>query len=275
MTSLSIVHKNRDESGTDIVPRKTFFVALKDIYIEPGYNVREIDQGHVREFAEAFKAGEYVPPLVVQVTEKGMKAIDGSHRYLGAHLANDELGADVQRLECKDFSGSEADRIAFMVSSSQGRPLSALERGAAYQRLLNQGWTESEIAKKVKRSVADVEHHLQLLECGDTLIEMVKSKEIAATTAVSLSREHGTKAGKVAEESLAKAKAAGKKKLTKAAALPQFSAVKARRLVELLVDAELQRDGESDHLLLAKETAEEITRILAEYREGVKGEVSE
>lgn len=78
-----------------------------------------------------------------------------------------EAGHEIPRLECKDFSGSEADRIAFMVTSSQGKALSPLERAAAYQRLLNQGWTPAEIAKKVKRSPADVDQHLQLLECGD------------------------------------------------------------------------------------------------------------
>lgn len=262
MTSLSVVHKNRDESATDIVPRKTYYAGLKEFYVEPGYNVREIDQQHVEEFRDAFIAGEEVPALIVQVTEQGLKIVDGHHRYYGAVMAT-EAGHEVARLECKDAKGTEADRIALMVTSSQGRALLPLERAAAYQRLLNQGWTESEIAKKVKRSVADVEHHIQLLECGDTLIEMVKAKEIAATTAVSLSREHGTKAGSVATESLAKAKAAGKKKLTKAAALPQFSAVKARRLVELMAQFEFTDDGYT----AADEIYLEAMGILGEYRD--------
>lgn len=270
MTSLSVVHKNRDESATDIVPRKTYFAGLKEFYVEPGYNVRDIDQAHVEEFRDAFILGEEVPALVVQVTEQGLKIIDGHHRYYGALLAT-EAGTEVARLECKDAKGTEADRIALMVTSSQGRSLLPLERAGAYQRLMNQGWTEAEIAKKVKRSVADIEHHLQLLEVGDTLIGMVRSGEVAATTAVSLSREHGTKAGAVAEEKMAEAKAAGKKKLTKAAAIPQFNAAKARRLVELLVDAEFGLSGDGvNALLVREELVDEISVILAEYRKGVK-----
>jgi len=65
-----------------------------------------------------------VPPLAVQVTELGIKIIDGHHRYYGAKLAQD-AGYDI-RLECKDFVGSEADRIVFMVTSSQGRALEPL-----------------------------------------------------------------------------------------------------------------------------------------------------
>lgn len=262
MTSLSVVHKNRDESETDIVPRKTYFAGLKEFYVEPGYNVRDIDQAHVEEFRDAFILGEEVPALVVQVTEQGLKIIDGHHRYYGALLAT-EAGTEVARLECKDAKGTEADRIALMVTSSQGRALLPLERAGAYQRLMNQGWTEAEIAKKVKRSVADIEHHLQLLGVGDTLIGMVRSGEVAATTAVSLSREHGTKAGAVAEEKMAEAKAAGKKKLTKAAAIPQFNAGKARRLVELMAAFEFSDDGYKapDEVYL------EAMGILAEYRE--------
>lgn len=268
MSSLSILYKSKDKNGTETTVKKTFLVPLSELYVEPGFNVRDIDQVHVEEFRDAFIDGEYLPPLAVQVTEQGVKIIDGHHRYYGAKLAT-EAGHEIPRLECKDFVGSEADRIAFMVTSSQGKPLSPLERAAAYQRLSNQGWESSEIAKKVKRSIADVEHHLALLEVGDGLIEMVKSGEVAATTAVALSREHGVNASSVAADQMVKAKAAGKKKLTRSDAIPLFSAVKARRLVELLVDAEFERNGEGDYLALAMDTSDEINRIIGEYRKGI------
>jgi len=268
MSSLLSLYKAKEKNGTETTVKKTFLVPLAELYVEPGYNVREIDLEHVAEFRDAFIAGEFVPPLAVQVTEQGIKIIDGHHRYYGAKMAS-EAGHEIPRLECKDFSGSEADRIAFMVTSSQGKALSPLERAAAYQRLLNQGWTPAEIAKKVKRSLADVDQHLQLLECGESLIAMVKAGEVAPTTAVALSREHGPKADAVAQAQMQKAKAAGKTKLTRSAAIPQFSAAKARRLAELLVDAEFDRDGGFDSLILSNGTTEEIKRILADYRAGI------
>ncbi|MEZ0582469.1 ParB/RepB/Spo0J family partition protein [Erwinia sp. STN24] len=268
MSSLSLLYKTKDKNGTETTVKKTFLVPLSELYVEPGYNVREIDQEHVTEFRDAFIAGEFVPPLAVQVTEQGVKVIDGHHRYYGAMMATD-AGHEVARLECKDFVGTEADRIAFMVTSSQGKALAPLERAAAYQRLSNQGWEAAEIAKKVKRSVADVNYHLQLLECGDGLIAMVKSGEVAPTTAVALSQLHGAKAESVALAQMDKARAAGKKKLTKSDAMPQFSAKKARRLVELLVDALYVNEEVIELLVLASGTAEEIQRILAEYRSGI------
>lgn len=189
----------------------------------------------------------------MQVTEQGIKIIDGHHRYYGAKLAQ-EAGYDI-RLECKDFIGSEADRIAFMVTSSQGRALEPLERAAAYQRLINQGWEPAQIAKKVKRSITDVENHLALLTSGDELIELVKNKEVAATTAVALVREHGASAGKVAKTELQKAKATGKKKLTKAAAMTQFSAKHTRQLLELLAKhSQVEQDEEGARITLTFET---------------------
>lgn len=268
MSSLLSLYKGKEKNGTEMSAKKTFLVPLAELYVEPGYNVREIDQAHVDEFRDAFIAGEFVPPLAVQVTDKGIKIIDGHHRYHGAVMAT-ASGHEIARLECKDFSGSEADRIAFMVTSSQGKTLAPLERAAAYQRLINQGWTPAEVAKKVKRSAADVDQHLQLLDCSDGLIAMVKSGEVAPTTAVALSRQHGTQAETIAHAQMAKAKAAGKSKLTKSDAIPQFSARKARRLVELLVDANLFVVAGNHALSLPEAATDEVMRIIAEYRAGI------
>lgn len=217
MSTLARIYDDKKNSDTDITTRKTYLLGVDELYVETNYNIRDIDQTHVEEFRDAFIAGEHVPPLAVKVTEKGIKIIDGHHRYYGAKLAQ-EAGYTL-RLECKDFVGSEADSVAFMVTSSQGRALLPLERAAAYQRLVNQGLEPAEIAAKVKRSITDVEQHLQLLTVGEPLIEMVKSGEVAATTAVALQREHGVKASSVAQQQMVKAKAAGKKKLTRSAAI--------------------------------------------------------
>lgn len=279
MSTLARIYDDKKNSDTDITTRKTYLLGVDELYVETNYNIRDIDQTHVEEFRDAFIAGEHVPPLAVKVTEKGIKIIDGHHRYYGAKLAQ-EAGYTL-RLECKDFVGSEADSVAFMVTSSQGRALLPLERAAAYQRLVNQGLEPAEIAAKVKRSITDVEQHLQLLTVGEPLIEMVKSGEVAATTAVALQREHGVKASSVAQEQMQKAKAAGKKKLTKTDAMPQFSAAQARKLVELIAKhCEAELNDESSEVILDFETdlqAAELMDIILMAKEhfGVTHSVSE
>ncbi|MGJ0478641.1 ParB/RepB/Spo0J family partition protein [Pantoea agglomerans] len=261
MTTLSKIYDNKSKTETNITTRKTYLLGVDELYVEIGYNIREIDQTHVEEFRDAYIAGEHVPPLAVQVTEEGIKIIDGHHRYYGAKLAQ-EAGYNI-RLECKDFIGSEADRIAFMVTSSQGRALEPLERAAAYQRLINQGWEPAQIAKKVKRSITDVENHLSLLTSGDELIALVKNKEVAATTAVALVREHGASAGRVAKTELEKVKAAGRKKLTKAAAMTQFSAKQSRLLVELLAkNCQAVQGDEGACITLTFETDLQVAEVM-------------
>ena len=246
-------HYSSKTTGTTV--RKTFLVPLNELYVQPGFNVRDIDQEQVDGFRQAYEAGEFVPPLAVEVTTQGVKIIDGHHRYHGALLA--DAGRGEIRLECKDFVGSEADKVAFMVTSSQGRQLSSIERAQAYLRLRNQGLSNDEIAAKVKRSVSDVATHLQLIECEEPIREMVKSGEMGYTTAIALQKEHGADAGRVAGELKEKAQAEGRKKVVQ----QKFTAAKARQLAEIMSRSE--RQGDSFHL--TADDAAAVESLISEY----------
>ena len=266
MATLSQRYSARESIGSDIATRKTFLVPLDEIYIEEGFNVRELSQENIEGFRDAWMAeNEYIPQLVVEVTERGVKVIDGHHRYSGALLAR-EAGHNLVRIECKDFAGSEADKIALMITSSQGKPLSPIERGAAYQRLVNQGWTNTEIAKKVKRSESDILQHLQLQECTPYVKSLVRAGTMNYALAISINREHGVYADKEAARLMKKAEDAGKTKVTKSIAQPQFSAKKARRMLELLFDAVPIVNGDSDMLMLSKGSKDEVMQIISDYR---------
>lgn len=218
MTTLSQHYAQKNKNGTGTTTKKTFMVPINELYLEEGSNIRPVDQEHAEYMRDCWIDGSDLPALSVEVTEKGVKVIDGQHRFVGAKMAI-EMGHSIPRIECKDFVGTELDKLAHMAKSSQGKPITPLQRAGAYNRAKRQGHNPAEIAKAFGRSVADVEMHLQLLSSGDVLIGMVESGEVAATTAVALSREHGPKAGSIAAEGLAKAKASGKKKLTRSAAI--------------------------------------------------------
>lgn len=87
---------------------------------------------------------------------------------------------------------------------------------------------------------------------------MVRAGEVSPTTAVALSREHGPQAASVAVRQMDKARASGKSKLTRSAALPQFSAAKARQFIQIVAD-------QVDLVLSAEASA-----ILDEYRAFLK-----
>lgn len=288
---MATIGKMYKAGTTDAKPRKVFFVPLSELYVEDGYNIRDVDQGHVEEFRDAYLAGEYVPPLTVEVTQQGIKVIDGHHRFAGAKLAA-ETGLEL-RLEVNDITGtSEADKIALMVTSSQGKPLEPLERAKAYQRLKHQGWTNDEIAKKVKRSPSDVANMLALAEVPEPLKEMVRGGQMSYVTATDLTRQHGTEAEAVATAALEEAKAAGKDKVTKKFTEPKapkqpkakpegiqppFGKDKLTRLADLAVQIELVHsekrlaDADDDESMTLRANASVVREFMALVADYVGG----
>lgn len=289
MATIGQLYKSKQTAAT---PRKVFWVPLAELYVEDGYNIRDVDQAHVEEFRDAYLAGEYVPPLTVEVTQQGIKVIDGHHRFAGAKMAA-ETGLEL-RLEVNDITGtSEADKIALMVTSSQGKPLEPLERAKAYARLKAQGWTNDEIARKVKRSPSDVANMLALAECPEPIKDMVRGGQMSYVTATELTRQHGTEAEAVAAQALEEAKAAGKDKVTKkftepkapktpkakpAAIQPPFGKDKLTRLADLAVQIELVHsderleDAEPDESMTLRAPAgvvREFMALVADYVGGV------
>lgn len=266
MTSLYQLYNQKSKNGTGTTTKKTYMVPYEELYLEPGDNIRPLNQEWAEHMRDLWMSGADLPALTVEVTEKGVKITDGQHRFIGAGLAR-EMGVDIPRIECKDFVGTELERLAHQDGSNNSLPLTPIQRAQQYNRAKNLGHSIPEIAKAFHRSPAHIEDYLQLLSAGKDLIGMVESGEIAHTTAVAMTREHGAKAPSVAKEKLEAAKASGKKKLTRSAALPQFSATRARRLCELLYDAANMTREEGDVLLLSPGTRVEINTILNEYRQ--------
>lgn len=201
----------------------TFLVAFEDLYMEPGYNIRdgEIDQESVDGFCASFMNGDYVPAIGVDITENGLRVNDGQHRYLGAQKAVSQGKKDLM-LEVYDVTElPPAERIGRMVKANDGTPTSPIARANAYARMKAEGMTNDQIAKEVHRSPSDVANFLALAACPEHLKEMVKAGQMSYVMAIDLAKEHGEDAPAVAAEALEKAKAAGKEKVTKKFTAPK------------------------------------------------------
>lgn len=201
----------------------TFLVAFEDLYMEPGYNIRdgEIDQESVDGFCASFMNGDYVPAIGVDITENGLRVNDGQHRYLGAQKAVSQGKTDLM-LEVYDVTElTPAKRVARMVNANDGTPTSPIARANAYARMKADGMTNDQIAKEVHRSPSDVANFLALAACPDDIKAMVSAGQMSYVMAIDLAKEHGEDAPAVAAEALEKAKAAGKEKVTKKFTAPK------------------------------------------------------
>lgn len=221
-TSVGQAYKNQ-AAELDIKVNKTFMVPVEHLMIEDGFNVRDLDQEHIQAMAASYTEGRMMPALVIRTTKEGFKVIDGHHRLSAAIIAG------VQRLECKEFSGTEAEQIAYMISSSQGRNLKPVERAHAYRRLMNLGMTRDEVAKSVSRSRGDIDNHLLMLEAGDDVIQAIKDGEVAATEVHREMRKSGADATGNIMKAVKKARESGGK-----AKLRSFTKKHSERAMEIL-----------------------------------------
>lgn len=204
-------------------------VQLEDLHEEPGFNLRtegESLEASITALAEFIVAGGQIPPLEVRPrAEGGVWLVDG-HRRRRALLKLDAEGR-LPRTPNKDrpevleawvpviaFEGSDADRVARIITSQENEKLSPLELAEGYKRLRAFGWSVEQIATKVGKTRQHVEQVLTVGNANTDVQKLVAAGHVSATTAAQVVREHGDGAGKVLGVELEKAQASGKKRVT-------------------------------------------------------------
>jgi ParB-like chromosome segregation protein Spo0J len=138
---------------------------------------------------------------------------DGHHRR-EAYLQLISEGEDIRAIDVDEFGGNDADAIALLLTSAQGKPLTPLQAGQQYAKLLKYGWKVNEIASKVGKSSSHVSQMLQLTGADEDVKGMVTRKEVSATTALASVIKHGSGAKKHLDDGLQKARLSGKSKAT-------------------------------------------------------------
>ena len=209
------------ERKTEGVQKSTQFqVDPQIIEIEEGFNARPIDPEHVGAMKVSMLAGSILPPLFVRVDNGRIIMVDGHHRLTAIRALIDE-GHEIKRVDCMQFRGNDADRIAHMLTSSQGKNLTPLQMGLQYRKLDSFGWSQGEIALKVGKSRQHVHDMVTLAESNSDVQGMVARGEVAAHVAIVALRKHGSEAGSVLVGHLKTAKSAGKSKVTNKTMLPR------------------------------------------------------
>lgn len=191
-----------------------FAVDPRIVKIEPGFNARPIDRDHVESMKESAKNGIGFPPIIVRVEDNQIILVDGHHRLTACLELIDE-GTEYRRIDCMQFRGNDADRIMLMLTSAQGKPLTPLEMGFQYKKLVAFGWSVQEIAAKIGKGKQHVEDMLGLSNAPTEIHSMIKEKKVSATLANEAVKKHGSKAPSVLNDGLKKATEKGASKVTK------------------------------------------------------------
>jgi len=196
-----------------------FKVDPKVLQEEEGFNLREegpeLDQ-YIADLAAYIKNNGI--PGVLTIHMKGDQAyvIDGHCRRRAALMAI-EQGSELKSVPCRmvDRHDSEVDKIAYLITTNSGRPLSTMEKASVVKRLHVLTVDNKTIAGKLGMSVAYVGQLLELAAAPVEIANSVKAGEVSATLAIEEMKKDPVEAPNKIKKAVEKAKAEGKKKATK------------------------------------------------------------
>lgn len=208
-----------DKSVEGVKKTDLFRVDPRLLVEKKGFNLRNYKDpevvAHIEGFKESYKAGRYVPPLLVYVSDEGeVVVVEGHCRRRGALDAIDE-GAEISFVDCVPFKGNDAERVEVMLRSAEGKPLKPLEVAMGVLRLHRWGMPNTEIAERLHKTASNIEQLLVLATANRDVHDLVRSGAVSAYTAVDAVREHGEAAGSFLASQLEAAKANGKTKVTR------------------------------------------------------------
>lgn len=172
-----------------------FRVDPRILKIEVGWNVRQEGpdkEAHIRFLANSIKAVGVRVPLLIRVEENDLFVVAGECRLRGAMLAISE-GVDIKSVPviAEGRYSNPQDRVVSMLIENEGMPLTMLEQGEAYKRLLGHGWTEAKIGESIGRSVTHVKTALNLTTISPEILTMVKAGTVTPTLAMKVIAEKG------------------------------------------------------------------------------------
>tara|TARA_R110002033_G_scaffold135713_3_gene175275 strand:+ start:299 stop:1414 length:1116 start_codon:yes stop_codon:yes gene_type:complete len=175
----------------------SYVVTTDKIYIEDGFNIRDLNADHVENFRLAYEANKIVPQIIVKVVlnEETNEYIcvvrEGHHRYVGG------CQAQKTEFEVTEFQGDAVEEVLLMFDTANALPLNQLDWANGVSRLRDLGLNNSEIGRHIKKSSAHVGHLFDLLNMPNKLKDMVRSNLISATYARELFKDHGPNVMKV------------------------------------------------------------------------------
>lgn len=273
----NITLKKLAANGSGRVKKTDMYkVALDDVRVEKDFNLREHNEAledHINSIAASIKAGAHIPPILARVDDDGTVLVIDGHSRREAYLRARKDGAPIDFITVEQFRGNDADRVATVIRSAQGRALTPLEMARGMKRLRSFGWEPKDIAAQAGVTSTYVKHLLMLGDAPAFVQKMVAEEKIAAAPAVELLREHGEQAEEVLREALATAEAEGKSKVTNRSLPPKGNTTTSSgakgvsRMPPKKVLTSIYQNATSFSQRLREEAADDLDRLRAMSKE--------
>ncbi len=200
-------------------------VFVKSLRTAPGFNARLMTPkrtAHIRWLADQIKEHgfhEHEPLGGYVAVEDGKQVVyvtSGHNRHAAVELLISE-GEEILKVPfiAVPKETTMADLTAQIVTGNSGMPLTTYEKGLVCKRLRGYGWETDEICRKLgMKSRQYVDNLLMLVGAPAAIREMVINEETSAENAIDALHKHGDRAYEELQSGMAKAKAAGKTRVT-------------------------------------------------------------
>ena len=272
--SLHGVYTEQRENGAKL--QKSFLIPVAEVQCDWNENIRPLNREHVDSWLHTLDEGDYVPAILVEMRDGVPWVIEGFHR----HTAVTEHDPDAL-IECKEWKGSEGDKLITMRSSTTGLPLTFLQDAEVIAAIKEaEDLSSEQVAKRLGLSRTAVNNKMLVHEACDEIKQMITDGKVSATTVVEVITEVGQeKALAKIQHLLDRANRQGKAKVTAGSGgTKAFSAAKMRSVLELLskgldyedfaLNQDKLNDGDVDiELTLPKGEMVELMNIIEDYVE--------
>ncbi len=260
--SLDKLHRSKVEG---VRKGNLFYAYPHKVHEMEGFNPRDYSreavQQHIRNLANAFKAGEHVEPITVRVIDGEIYVVEGHCRRRAMMLAIEE-GADLGMQPLIEFKGDDTDAQKKILTSQMGEKLTKLELAEMYQRMVNRGKTLAEVGEIVGKTAEHVRQTLDIHTLPDEIKQLIHEGTVSSDLATKTYNELGSEAIAILKEGVEEQLVAGKKKLTPAALDKKRGVKPSKRMSKKVVSGMRDQLTQFGSKLEAAQTLDDGTTVV-------------
>lgn len=161
----------------------------RQLHIKEDWNSRDFDtpenKEHVAELAASIAKVGVKQPLTVYVEDGKVFISDGECRLRACRLVI-ENGGELKSVpvRAEDRYADEADRVFSQIVRNGGKQFTPYEQAKTFKRLIDLGWSETDIAERAGKSRVYVVNLLKLKAAPDAVQKLVREGSVSPSLAM-------------------------------------------------------------------------------------------